>query len=296
MSRTLHSKSKAKNKMQTGYMQAKIQTLDLEGVRTAYRRVGVSEGTPILFLNHLAANMDGADPKIIDGLAAHFPVITFDYQGIGRSGGEAPLTVEEMARDTIAFVRGLGYSRVHLLGQSLGGFVAQAMLAQAPELFPSVILAGTGPAGDPGIARVPRITYYDMLRGGLTRRDPRRYLFFPMTKEAQAKGEAFVKRTSGYADADKPTRLKTLRRQLRAVVGWSKSPAQDFSSVTQRVWVVNGDNDRMVPTSGSYDMARRLPNATLTIYEGAGHGAIFQEVDRFIQQATAFYKANDINQ
>ena len=43
-------------------------------------------------------------------------------------------------------------------------------------------------------------------------------------------------------------------------------------------------------------MARRLPNATLTIYEGAGHGAIFQEVDRFVQQAVAFYKANDINQ
>ena len=62
MYRTLHSKSKAKNKMQTGYTQAKIQTLDLEGIRTAYRRVGVSEGTPILFLNHLAANMDGADP------------------------------------------------------------------------------------------------------------------------------------------------------------------------------------------------------------------------------------------
>ena len=82
MSRTLHSKSKAKNKMQTGYTQAKIQTLDLEGIRTAYRRVDVSEGTPILFLNHRAANMDGADPKVIDGLAAHFPVITFDYQGI----------------------------------------------------------------------------------------------------------------------------------------------------------------------------------------------------------------------
>ena len=184
--------------MQTGYTQAKIQTLDAEGIRTAYRRVGVSEGTPILFLNHLAANMDGADPKIIDGLAAHFPVITFDYQGIGRSGGEAPLTVEEMARDTIAFVRGLGYSRVHLLGLSLGGFVAQAMLSQAPELVASVILAGTGPAGDPGIARVPRITYYDTLRGVLRGRDPRYFLFFPVTKEARAKGEAFIARTSGY--------------------------------------------------------------------------------------------------
>jgi len=236
--------------------------------------------------------MDGADPMLLDALAEHFPVIAFDYQGIGRSGGEAPLSVEQMARETIAFVRGLGHTRVHLLGLSLGGFVAQAMLRLAPELISSVILAGTGPAGDAGIARIPRITYYDMLRGALTGRDARYYLFFPQTKEARLRGEAFIARTKGFLDPDQPTKVKTLRRQLRAVVAWAKSTPQDLSEVSQRVWVVNGDYDRMVPTSGSYDMAPRLPHATLTIYEGAGHGAIFQEPDRFIQQATAFYRAN----
>ena len=278
--------------MQVSYTQAKIQTLSVEGMRTAYRRIGTSEGTPILFLNHLAANMDGADPMLLDALAEHFPVIAFDYQGIGRSGGEAPLSVEQMARETITFVRGLGHTRVHLLGLSLGGFVAQAMLRLAPELISSVILAGTGPAGDAGIARIPRITYYDMLRGALTGRDARYYLFFPQTKEARLRGEAFIARTKGFVDPDQPTKVKTLRRQLRAVVAWAKSAPQDLSEVSQRVWVVNGDHDRMVPTSGSYDMARRLPHATLTIYEGAGHGAIFQEPDRFIQQVTAFYRAN----
>lgn len=282
--------------MQVSYTQAKIQTLSVEGMRTAYRRIGTSEGTPILFLNHLAANMDGADPMLLDALAEHFPVIAFDYRGIGRSGGKAPLSVEQMARETIAFVRGLGHTRVHLLGLSLGGFVAQAMLRLAPELISSVILAGTGPAGDAGIARIPRITYYDMLRGALTGRDARYYLFFPQTKEARLRGEAFIARTKGFVDPDQPTKVKTLRRQLRAVVAWAKSAPQDLSEVSQRVWVVNGDHDRMVPTSGSYDMARRLPHATLTIYEGAGHGAIFQEPDRFIQQATAFYRANDSQQ
>lgn len=143
---------------------------------------------------------------------------------------------------------------------------------------------------------MPRITYYDMLRGGLAGRDPRYYLFFPATKEARSKGEAFIARTKGYQDPDKATRLKTLRSQLRAVVAWAKSEPQDFSSITHRVWVVNGDKDRMVPTSGSYDLVHRLPNATLTIYAGAGHRAIYQDVDRFIQQATAFYKANDTNE
>ena len=38
--------------------------------------------------------------------------------------------------------------------------------------------------------------------------------------------------------------------------------------------------------------SQRLPNATLIIYEGAGHGAIFQRADLFARQATAFYLAD----
>ena len=228
---------------------------------------------------------------IIDTLAQHFEVYCFDYPGIGRSEGKAPLSVEAMASATISFVRALGLERIHLLGLSLGGFVAQAILAQAPTLVESVILAGTGPAGDRGIARVPRITFYDMLRGALTASDVRRYLFFPQTGAAQARAKDFIQRSK--SSQDKPTALPSFLRQLRAVVAWAKAPQQDFAGTPHRIWVVNGDKDRMVPTQGSYALAERLPNATLTIYKGAGHGAIFQEAELFTQQAIAFYKAND---
>ena len=43
--------------------------------------------------------------------------------------------------------------------------------------------------------------------------------------------------------------------------------------------MVNGDADRMLPSSNSYDLAQRLPNATLRIYPDAGHGGIFQAHD-----------------
>ena len=162
----------------------------------AYRSIGTAEGTPIVYLNHLAANLDNCDPQLMDALAADFKVISFDYPGIGLSAGKCATSVEEMARETIAFIRALGYTKVHLLGLSLGGFVAQSLLAQAPELVDRVILAGTGPAGDKGIARVPRITYYDMFRGLCTGRDPRYYLFFPSTSEAKHRAKAFILRTA----------------------------------------------------------------------------------------------------
>ncbi len=229
----------------------------------------------------------------MDNLAKHFTIISFDYQGIGLSGGSSALSVEEMAQETIAFIQALEYSNVHLLGLSLGGFVAQAMLRMAPHLIESVILAGTGPAGDKAISFVPRITFYDMLRGFLTGNDARYFLFFPKTTEARHQAKAFIARTQPRKNKDKPTTLKALLRQLRAVVSWAKAEPQDFSNVKHRVWVVNGDYDRMVPTAGSHDLAYRLPNASLTIYKGAGHGAIFQEAELFTQQAIAFYKAND---
>lgn len=279
--------------MQTTYIQTPIQTANVGGIPVAYRRIGVEGTTPIIYLNHLAANLDGCDPIIMDGLAKHFSIISFDYQGIGLSGGSSALSVEEMAQETIALLQVLGYSKVHLLGLSLGGFVAQTMLQMAPHLIESVILAGTGPAGDKAISFVPRITFYDMLRGFLTGNDARYFLFFPKTAEARYQAKAFIARTKSHKNKDKPTTLKALLRQLRAVVSWAKAESQDFSNVKHRVWVVNGDHDRMIPTAGSHDLAYRLPNASLTIYKEAGHGAIFQEAELFTQQAIVFYKAND---
>lgn len=277
--------------MQTNYITAPTQYIEVQGVRVAYRRFG--HGVPIVYLNHLAANLDGCDPLIMDTLAEHFTVISFDYVGVGASSGTPRTDIAAVAQDSIALIRALGYDRVHLLGLSLGGFVAQEMLLQAPELIERVILAGTGPAGDRKIARVARVTYWDMLRGFLSGRDPRYYLFFPGTTVARYQGRAFLTRTRLRKDRDAPTRISALKAHLRAVRAWAMRAPHDLSLVTHRVWIVNGDYDRMVPTSGSYDLSDRLPNATLNIYEGAGHGAIFQQAEQFSRQALSFYQAHD---
>ncbi|MGH1560443.1 alpha/beta fold hydrolase [Caulobacter segnis] len=55
--------------------------------------------------------------------------------------------------------------------------------------------------------------------------------------------------------------------------------------------MANGDNDIMVPTVNSVDLAKRLPNAELIIYPDAGHGGIFQHHERFLRDAQAFLDA-----
>lgn len=63
---------------------------------------------------------------------------------------------------------------------------------------------------------------------------------------------------------------------------------QDPGSSRKPVLVVNGDQDKMVPSHNSTDLARRLPNTELVVYDDAGHGGIFQYHEAFANKALEF--------
>jgi pimeloyl-ACP methyl ester carboxylesterase len=84
------------------------------------------------------------------------------------------------------------------------------------------------------------------------------------------------------------TTLRAFRTQLKAIHAWGLERPADLARIHHPVLVANGDDDRMVPTTNSYDLARRLPNATLRIYPDAGHGGIFQYHEQFVREALEF--------
>ncbi len=57
------------------------------GIKFAYRRMGEKKAVPIIWFNHLTSNLDNADPRIMDALAARYEIISFDYRGVGASSG-----------------------------------------------------------------------------------------------------------------------------------------------------------------------------------------------------------------
>ncbi len=75
---------------------------------------------------------------------------------------------------------------------------------------------------------------------------------------------------------------------MRALYAWGQKPAADLSVLRQPVLVANGDQDRMVPTVNSRELARRLPNSRLVIYPDAGHGGVFQFHEQFVAEALNF--------
>jgi pimeloyl-ACP methyl ester carboxylesterase len=273
----------------TTYANTPNRTVNVGGTTFAYRELGAASGVPVIFLNHLTGVLDNWDPRVVDGIAAKCRVIVFDNRGIGASGGATPDTIEAMARDAIAFIRALGFTQVDLLGFSLGGMVSQVIVELEPQLVRKMILAGTGPAGGVGIDKVTQVTIVDILKGYLTFKDPKHYLFFTTTANGRQEAGKFIERLKERTeDRDKPISIGAFRAQLKAIHAWGVQQPSDLSTIKQPVFVANGDHDRMVPTSNTFDLANRLPNSELKIYPDAGHGGIFQFHDEFVPQALEF--------
>jgi pimeloyl-ACP methyl ester carboxylesterase len=265
------------------------QTVKVDGVPFTYRDLGPREGVPVVFLHHLMAVLDDWDPRVIDGIAKERRVITFDNRGVGGSGGKVPGTIDEMGSDAVAFIRALGLKEVDLLGFSLGGGVAQMVLLQAPELVRRAILAGTGPKGGGGVDEVTKVAVSAYLKAAVTLKDPRTFLFFPRTPEGKRAAKAYFPRLKERTnDRDKPISFQARGAQLKAIRAAGVSRPDDLSAITQPVFVVNGDNDLMVDSENSVDMAARIPNAKLTIYPDSGHGGVFQHHQQFVREVVDF--------
>jgi len=265
------------------------RTIDVDGVAFAYRELGPDSGVPVILLHHLMAVLDDWDPRVIDGIAMQRRVIAFDNRGVGASGGSVPHTIEEMGRDAIAFIRALGLDKVDLLGFSMGGGVAQTVALQAPDLVRRMILAGTGPRGGGGINKVTKVAVLAYIKAALTWSDARNFLFFPRTPEGKrAARDYFAALKTRTKNCDKAISLQARHAQLKAIRHWGLSTPHDLTAIKQPVFVANGDNDLMVDSSLSADMARRLPNARLTIYPDSGHGGVFHHFRAFVPAVRDF--------
>src|SRR3984957_1119147 len=140
--RTVFSERLEDDMKQLGTANREVATLETaptryvegSGIRFAYRQLGPATGMPLVLLQHFSGNIDAWDPAVVNALALDRPVIAFDNAGVGRSTGQTPDSVEAMARDAITFINLLGFSKVDLLGFSLGGCVAQQIAAEHGRL------------------------------------------------------------------------------------------------------------------------------------------------------------------
>jgi pimeloyl-ACP methyl ester carboxylesterase len=258
------------------------------GVDFAYRRVGNRSDIPLVLANYFAANLDDWDPLIVDGLAAHREVITFDYPGIGSSSGATPATVADFAVDCAGFLHALGLTAVDFLGFSLGGMIAQQIASSHPEMIRHMILCGTGPRGG------EKMTFDELSADELN--DPVALLlnaFFTPSDTSQDAGYAYLDRLNRReADRDAPVTTRAAAAQLHAIRDWGEIPTTDryamLATIQQPTLIVHGVKDVVVNSVNAAILAENLSNATLLMLPDASHGAQSQHSDVFLANARLF--------
>ena len=267
---------------------APTQFVEAKGIRFAYRRFGKSSGVPLLFNQHFRGTMDYWDPAVTDGLAGNREVILFNNAGVSSSSGKVPTSFQEMGANAIAFIKALGLSRVDVLGFSIGGMVAQEIIAQAPDLVRRLILIGTGPRG----ADMSTSRSADIFAGAY---DPPEHLWlavhFSPSPSSRAAGLAFLKRKLLHKDRD-PEVSEEAGAAQREAIGKYIAPAESvldyLKDIRQPTLIVQGSNDVIIPTVNSYLLQQNLPNAQLILYPDANHGSFYQYPELFVSQADQF--------
>jgi len=91
------------------YQNVKTETVNVNGTKFYYRKPGEPNDIPVIFLNHLGATLDNCDPRVMDGIATKHQIIAFDNRGVGATEGTTPVTIAEMAKDAIGFVKALAF-------------------------------------------------------------------------------------------------------------------------------------------------------------------------------------------
>lgn len=274
----------AEDKLET----APTKFVEANGIKFSYRSLGTKTGTPLILLQHFTGTMDYWDPAVVNGLAKNRPVIVFNNTGVGSSSGKVPDNVEQMTADAYTFINALGYKKVDLLGFSLGGFIAQELAADHPELVRKVILAGTSHQGGGN-------NLMKVLGEAFSQKDspdPRLWLFFSQSPESQQAGREFIKRASARTQNRDPESGKEIAdAQAKALIVWTSTNDPEnkiLKSINQPVLVVTGNNDTMLDSDNSVAMFKLLKNAQLVLYPDSNHGSIFQYHDSFVNSANYF--------
>jgi pimeloyl-ACP methyl ester carboxylesterase len=271
---------------------APTRFVEVNGIRFAYRRFGNPIGTPIVLLQHFRGNLDNYDPAITNAFATSREVILTDNAGVGLSTGQAPDTVAGMARDAASLIDALGLGQVDLFGFSMGGYVAQQIAVDRPELVRRLVLVGTGPRGGDGMDQLaPEVA---PLFG--TVYDPQDLMWLPIffspSEASQAAGRRFLDRIrTRTEDRDAPVSEATVAAHLAAAREWGAAAPGSFDylkEIAHPTLVVNGSNDIVVPTVNSYLIQQNLPNAELILFPDSNHGSHFQFADTFNRYAIDF--------
>lgn len=260
--------------------------VETNGIRIAYRIEG--KGPPLVLVMGYRLSSAAWPAAFIAALADRFTVITFDNRGTGHS--DKPVegyALANMARDISGLLDALQIPRVHLLGYSMGGAIAQEFIRQFPDRVETLMLCATmcgGAHATYARADVTRVMReIDGLSPEEIARRIRRVTYAPAyLAQHQALAEAQTRR-----EIAAPTPLHAADLQFQAFAEFDGALA--LTKIPCSTLVMTGDLDELIPPQNSNVMAGLIPDARLVIIPGGGHRVLWEMTDICVDAISGFH-------
>lgn len=234
----------------------------------------------VLLFNGSGASIETSAP-LINALAKTATVLVHDQRGLGRTSvPPGPYTMAGYATDGKALLDHVGWDSCTVVGISFGGMVAQEFAVTWPAAVEKMVLMCTSAGGDAGssyplheLLDLPAGDAFDArLRLSDSRFADAQWVASRPVESAIVEG---MRAASAAAGSKSPERLRGERLQLEARKHHDVSGR--LHRVTAPVLVMAGRHDGIAPVSNSEAIARLLPDAVMSVYEG---GHMFSAQDR----------------
>jgi 3-oxoadipate enol-lactonase len=223
----------------------------------------------------------------IPAFSRHFRTITFDVRGERELKGG----VADLAAESVALLEHLRIKKAHVLGTSLGGFVAQELALVRPDLVDRLVLVGTS-YGRGGPESMSAWALADMI--GLpslnAEKAVRRGLEAATSEAYRAQRPEEFEQIVSWRLADSPS-LSVYYDQLRAGARFDIS--RDVGRITSPTLVIHGSEDRFVPASNAVALAEEIPGAKLRVLDDAGHLVFIERYADVNREVVTFLKPRE---
>jgi poly(3-hydroxyalkanoate) depolymerase len=215
---------------------------------------------PLLFFNGIGANIEAMSP-LADWISDR-DIVTYDMPGVGQSPNPLmPYRPWMMALTTAQLLDQLGYDKVDVMGVSWGGGMAQQFAFQNTARVGKVILCATSA----GMLMVP-----GDIKSLSKMADPKRYVDPSfMLKNFQALYGGDGGGADGHVGRITAPSKRGYLYQLAAMAGWTSAWFLPF--LKQKVLVLMGDADKIVPLVNGKILKTLIPQARLEVIKGGGH-------------------------
>jgi pimeloyl-ACP methyl ester carboxylesterase len=244
------------------------------GIELEYQSFGDPTAAPLLLIAGLGAQMLSWDEDFCRVLASRgFHVIRYDNRDIGLSTYvEGEYTLDDMAADAAALLDALGIPAAHIVGASMGGFIAQLVTLNHPEHVLSLTSIMSGPNGEDQVRPTAEGTAVLMGAPPDTREER---IALGLWAKQQLVGpadpfDADYEETRIASAIDRAYHPAGFARQLQAIMA-ARGRLARLASVRVPTLVIHGDADILVPVENGRNVAAAIPGARLLEIEGMGH-------------------------